>query len=82
MIALEYEAYGVVTVRIPIPVAVLLGAVDQLGLVDHVGDVLKDDGGQLHPHAHVHLVVQQLQPQALHWLANHSAPLRPGAPIR
>ena len=26
MIALEYEAYGVVTVRIPIPVAVLLGA--------------------------------------------------------
>ena len=46
-------------------VAVLLGAVDQLGLVDHVGDVLKDGGGQLHPHADVHLVVEQFQPQLL-----------------
>ena len=56
-------------------VAVLLGAVDQLGLVDHIGDVLKDGGGQLHPDADVHLVVQQLQPQGL---ALVGEPLRPG----
>ena len=57
-------------------VAVLLGAVDQLGLVHHVGDVLKDGGGQLHPHADVHLVVEQLQPQVL---ALVGEPLGPGA---
>ena len=57
-------------------VAVLLGAVNQLGFVHHVGDVLEHRGGQLHPHAHVHLVVQQLQPQPL---ALVGEPLRPGA---
>ncbi len=46
-------------------VAVLLGAVDQLGLVHHVGDVLKDLGGQLHPDADVHLVVDELNAQVL-----------------
>ena len=57
-------------------VAVLLGAVDQLGLIHHVGDVLEDLCGQLHPHADVHLVVDQLQTQAL---ALVGEPLRPGA---
>ena len=57
-------------------VAVLLGAVDQLGLIHHVGDMLKDGGGQLHPHPDVHLVVQQLQPQGL---ALVGEPLRAGA---
>ena len=57
-------------------VAVLLGAVHQLGLVHHVGDVLEHGGGQLHPHADVHLVVQQSQPQPL---ALVGEPLRPGA---
>ena len=57
----------------------LLGAVDQLGLVHHVGDVLKDGGGQLHPHADVHLVVEQLQSRPMHCSENHSAPERPGA---
>ena len=57
-------------------VPVLLGAVDQLGLVHHIGDVFKDRGGQLHPHADVHLVVQQLQPQALALLGE---PLGAGA---
>ena len=48
-------------------VPVLLGAVDQLGLIDHVGDVLKDLGGQLHPDPDVHLVVDEgdAQPLAL-----------------
>ena len=44
-------------------IAVLLGAVDQLGLVHHVGDMLKDGGGQFHPNPDVHLVVQQFQAQ-------------------
>ena len=46
-------------------VAVLLGTVDQLGLIDHIGDVLEDSGGQLHPHADVHLVVDEGDTQAL-----------------
>ena len=57
-------------------VAILLGAIDQLRLVDHVGDVLEHAGGQFHPHADVHLVVQQLQPQLL---ALVGEPLRAGA---
>ena len=57
-------------------VAVLLGAVDQLGLIHHVGDALKDGGGQFHPHADVHLVVDELQPQLLALLGE---PLRAGA---
>ncbi len=43
-------------------VPVSLGAVDDFGLVDFPGKVLPDNGGQLHPHADVHLVVLQLHP--------------------
>ena len=57
-------------------VAVLLGTVDQLGLVHHVGDVLEHLGGQLHPHADVHLVVDELDAQLL---ALVGEPLRAGA---
>ena len=38
--------------------------------------MLKDGGGQLHPNADVHLVVQELQPQALALLGE---PLSAGA---
>ena len=41
---------------IPVP----FGAVDKLGLVDYVSDVLKDLGGQLHPYADIHLVVDEV----------------------
>ena len=46
-------------------VAVLFGAVNQFRLVHHIGNVFKDHSGQLHPHADIHLIVQQLQPQVL-----------------
>ena len=61
-------------------VAVLLGAVDQLGLVHHVGDVLEHGGGQLHPDADVHLIVDELQPQLLALVGEplRAAPARPG----
>lgn len=62
--------------------AVLLGPVDQLGLIDHVGDVLKDLCGQLHTDADTTWLLISLIPRSLHWLANHSAPDRPGAAIR
>ena len=58
-------------------VAVLLGPVDQLGLVHHVSDVLKDPGGQLHPYADVHLVVDEGDAQVL---ALVGEPLGAGAP--
>ena len=57
-------------------VAVLLGAIDELGLIDHVGDVLKDQGGQLHAHADVDLVVGHGQAQLLTLVGK---PLGPGA---
>ena len=56
---------------VPVP----LGAVDELGLVDHVGDGLEDQGGQLHPHADVDLVVGHGQAQGA---ALVGEPLRPG----
>ena len=46
---------------IPVP----FGAVDKLGLVDYVSDVLKDLGGQLHPYADIHLVVDEVDAKAL-----------------
>ena len=60
-------------------VAVALGAVDQLGLVHHVGDVLEHLGGHLHPDADIHLVVDKLNTQPL---ALVGKPLRAGAPGR
>ena len=56
-------------------VPVLLGPVDELGLVDHVGDVLEDQGGQLHPHTDVDLVVGHGQAQLTALLGK---PLCPG----
>ncbi len=60
-------------------VPILLGPVDQLGLIDHVGDMFKHLGGQLHPHTDVHLVVDQVDAQPF---ALPGEPLRPGAPRR
>ena len=39
-------------------IAILLGAVDELRLVDDVCDVLKDRRRELDAHAHVDLIVQ------------------------
>ena len=41
-------------------VAVLLGAVDELGFVDNVGDVLKNGRRKLDAHADVNLIVYEL----------------------
>ena len=46
-------------------VAVLLGAVEELGLIDHVGDMLEHLGRQLHTDANIHLIVDELDPQIL-----------------
>ena len=56
-------------------VSVLLGAVEELGLVDHVGDVLEDHCGELYPHADVDLVVGHGQAQ---FPALAGEPLRSG----
>ena len=44
-------------------VLVLLGAIDDLALVELVGDVLEDDGGQLNTHAEVYAVRVRLDAQ-------------------
>ena len=60
-------------------VAVLLGAVDQLGLATTSVICSKDGGGQLHPHPRCPpWLFSSSSPRALHWLENHSAPERPG----
>ena len=64
-------------------VAVLLCAVDELGLVNNVGDVLKHGRRKLDAHADIDLVVYKLHASSLrHCSENHSAPLLPGATMR
>ena len=63
-------------------VPVLLGPVDELGLVDHVGDVLEDQGGQLHPHTDVDLVVGHGQAQLTALLGKPLCPGPAGAAMR
>ena len=40
-------------------IVILLGAVNQLGLIDNAGDMLKDFCGKLYTNAQIHLIVDQ-----------------------
>ena len=46
-------------------ITVLLGAVNQLGLVDHVGDMLKHLGRQFNAHTDIYLIIDQFNAQSL-----------------